>query len=208
MKKLGFTLAEVLITLTIIGVIATMVLPSLQTNVTTRTIETGMQKFYSTFHQGMKSYMSEQNLDSLYLGYKYGQFITSTFNVETQCEKRTDCFAKEYKTILGEKYAGQAPNVTSTNPAYVLQDGTIIFINSLQTVYIDINGKKGPNVLNKDYWVLDLTIKGKLRDISLSAQDPDYEPLTPEATFINYCKKGKREGCFTHFVRNGFKFDY
>lgn len=48
MKKQGFTLAEVLITLTIIGVIATMTLPSLMTNTAEQQYKTGLKKGVNT----------------------------------------------------------------------------------------------------------------------------------------------------------------
>ena len=44
MKKRGFTLAEVLITLTIIGVVATMTLPALMTNTAETQAKTGLKK--------------------------------------------------------------------------------------------------------------------------------------------------------------------
>ena len=48
MKKQGFTLAEVLITLTIIGVIATMTLPALMTNTQEQQAKTGLKKGINT----------------------------------------------------------------------------------------------------------------------------------------------------------------
>ena len=44
MKKHGFTLAEVLITLSIIGVVATMTLPALMTNTAEQQAKTGLKK--------------------------------------------------------------------------------------------------------------------------------------------------------------------
>ena len=48
MKKNGFTLAEVLITLSIIGVVATMTLPALMTNVQEQQARTGIKKAINT----------------------------------------------------------------------------------------------------------------------------------------------------------------
>lgn len=48
MKKTGFTLAEVLITLTIIGVVAMMTLPALMTNVQEQQAKTGLKKGINT----------------------------------------------------------------------------------------------------------------------------------------------------------------
>ncbi|MBQ7764496.1 type II secretion system protein [bacterium] len=48
MKKNGFTLAEVLITLAIIGVVATMTLPALMTNTQEQQAKTGLKKAINT----------------------------------------------------------------------------------------------------------------------------------------------------------------
>lgn len=53
-KKLGFTLAEVLITLGIIGVVAALTLPTLIQNHRKSAIETSLAKFYSTINQAIQ----------------------------------------------------------------------------------------------------------------------------------------------------------
>lgn len=53
-KNLGFTLAEVLITLGIIGVVAAMTMPSLIANHNKRVVETRLKKFYSSINQAIK----------------------------------------------------------------------------------------------------------------------------------------------------------
>lgn len=54
MKKLNaFTLAEVLITLGIIGVVAAMTLPALTTQYTNSVVETRLKKFYSDINQAI-----------------------------------------------------------------------------------------------------------------------------------------------------------
>lgn len=51
MKK-GFTLAEVLITLGIIGIIAAITIPGVMDRYRTKALETGMARFYSVVNQG------------------------------------------------------------------------------------------------------------------------------------------------------------
>ena len=53
MKKHGFTLAEVLITLVIIGIIAAMTLPSLLGGTNKQEIKTGLQKSVSALSQAI-----------------------------------------------------------------------------------------------------------------------------------------------------------
>ena len=52
-KRIAFTLAEVLITLGIIGVVAALTLPSLITNYRKQIIETRLSKFYTTMNQAV-----------------------------------------------------------------------------------------------------------------------------------------------------------
>ncbi len=53
-RKIAFTLAEVLITLGIIGIVAAMTLPTLIQNYKNHVVETRLQKFYSTINQAVK----------------------------------------------------------------------------------------------------------------------------------------------------------
>lgn len=50
----GFTLAEVLITLGIIGIVAAMILPALIQDHRNKVVETRLQKFYTTFNQAIQ----------------------------------------------------------------------------------------------------------------------------------------------------------
>jgi len=53
-KKAAFTLAEVLITLGIIGVVAAMTMPALMSNYRKHVVETRLAKFYSTMNQAIQ----------------------------------------------------------------------------------------------------------------------------------------------------------
>ena len=52
-KRVAFTLAEVLITLGIIGVVAALTIPTLVQNYRQHVVETRLQKFYTTFNQAI-----------------------------------------------------------------------------------------------------------------------------------------------------------
>ncbi len=52
-KRAAFTLAEVLITLGIIGVVAAMTIPTLISNHNKRVVETRLKKFYSSMNQAI-----------------------------------------------------------------------------------------------------------------------------------------------------------
>lgn len=65
LAKLAFTLAEVLIVLGIIGIVAEMTVPTLMNNVSNQTQVSSLKKFYSEFSQGMKQYMLDQGCSDL-----------------------------------------------------------------------------------------------------------------------------------------------
>ena len=56
MKKSGFTLAEVLITLVIIGVIAALTIGTVVSNTTKKQLEAKTKKFYTQFANAFETY--------------------------------------------------------------------------------------------------------------------------------------------------------
>jgi len=62
MRKLGFTLAEVLITLGIIGVIATLTLPTLMTNVAEKEYSTAVKKGFAMFTEAVQLNVAMENI--------------------------------------------------------------------------------------------------------------------------------------------------
>ena len=73
MKKNGFTLAEVLITLAIIGVVATLTLPALMTN-------TAEQQAKSAFKKGINTLTEAAQLNQAIAGYDYSSLISTSTN--------------------------------------------------------------------------------------------------------------------------------
>ena len=71
MKKNGFTLAEVLITLAIIGVIATMTLPALMTNTAEQQAKSGIKK-------GINTLTEAAQLSNAIDGFDYGSLVSSS----------------------------------------------------------------------------------------------------------------------------------
>lgn len=135
-RKQGFTLAEVLITLVIIGVIAAMTLPSLLGGTNKQEIKTGLQKAVSTLSQAITlhyaltgiDFSSISGLDTSEDG-SLGKFMSSRLNA---------------KSIDGN-------DVTT-------QDGIIYYLSNITQsctisnpcqITVDVNGRKGPNTLTE-----------------------------------------------------------
>ena len=92
MKK-GFTLAEVLITLGIVGVVASMTLPTLNNNVQKQTYEAGAKKAYNILSNAVSMYMLDQGVDDLSetpitTATGLAAFVNTYFRVATDCGTR------------------------------------------------------------------------------------------------------------------------
>ena len=165
MKKNGFTLAEVLITLAIIGVVATLTLPALMTN-------TQEQQSKTAFKKGINTLTEAAQMNNAIAGFDYASFSeTSTDDPESQSlygllANRTNV---DYQLTGADTTAAQAVNngasnyvvffrdgsalafandgttlVTDTNVSDMQEDGLVYGIKALY----DTNGRKGPNLLS------------------------------------------------------------
>jgi prepilin-type N-terminal cleavage/methylation domain-containing protein len=173
MKKNGFTLAEVLITLAIIGVVATMTLPALMTNTSEQQYKSAMKKAVNTLTEAAQMHNS---ID----GYSFSGFQTSadivdetadaTFSMEALLRMRTSIdFTKTGNSKFDVKGAGTgaADQAISADEFVHFRDGSVLLYKKSDTiasntnakmeddglptgyvVAIDTNGMKGPNQLS------------------------------------------------------------
>ena len=65
MKKIGFTLAEILITLGVVGIIASLTMPALQTSVQKQSIGPALAKAINTLENANKMLLTQQNARNL-----------------------------------------------------------------------------------------------------------------------------------------------
>ena len=156
MKKLGFTLAEILITLVIIGVIAAMTIPSLMNSTNNEEYRAGLKKAVSSLNQAAKL---EYSLN----GYMLGLNITTSNNAQSLVSSifgpRMSILTSGTGTancaiLANNSYvAGATPDYCFTgndgmiysvfNPAVDSADGSAV----VSKIYVDVNGSKGPNIL-------------------------------------------------------------
>jgi len=176
MRKTGFTLAEVLITLAIIGVIATMTLPALMTNTAEQQAKTGLKK-------GINTLTEAAQMNQAIAGFDYGSVTeASTSDAESQSlygimAKRTSMdFAKSKKitdTALGAAGTSNYAVFFRDGSALMFPEDTKIEADSaalqddglpygLAAIY-DTNGTKGPNIVSNCSGVA-LGISGETKD--------------------------------------------
>lgn len=159
----GFTLAEVLITLGIIGVIAALTIPNLVANYKEKQTITKLKKVYSTFSNAyqltIKEYGTPDTWDEINFAPSRTQVFwdrlkpTLKFIKECNANNRFECWdADNYFTYLNgdstQNHIHNGKQITS-----ILNDGTMIAFNA--GVYYDTGCAR-----NGDYFACaDLTVK-------------------------------------------------
>ena len=172
-SKSAFTLAEVLITLVIIGVVAAMTIPTAINKYKDQELKSQFAKAYSTISQTIQK---TEMID--YYGYAKcfyndsvsGQvnsdcynFFRTAFSKNLQVQKvcasnalLNGCIPeyKVYSTNSGTDGFSKS-NIENNTPAYVLSNGIIIIPYRwfLPLFMVDINGHKGPNAYGKDCFI-------------------------------------------------------
>ena len=196
MLKKGFTLAEVLLTLTIIGVVAAITMPALMTNVNDHVLETQAKKFYSALTDGFEMYKAEMRQDSLIPGLDLDIFRDRIMHTEG-CTG-DNCFADAYTNMNRVPLGVNIPFV----PGDVrrLRDGSVFEIQPVigenrWEVIADVNGNRGPNMAGRDLWHMFIDADGRIEINHIHSAD---------------CQTSDAQGsCVSIFASNNFRFrDY
>ncbi|MBE7710141.1 MAG: type II secretion system protein [Cyanobacteria bacterium SIG32] len=163
MKKQGFTLAEVLITLGIIGVVAAMTIPTLISNTNGAQFKTAYKKALSTLNQAVLMNVALDDTDFSGMvkdgdaGTTVAEFLGARLQTASDITSQYD--DEEAPTIEAYKANDDdTSNVTITNApdvVYAFADGTAFAYNKTADAactkttpcygYIDVNGTAGPN---------------------------------------------------------------
>lgn len=143
--KRAFTLAEVLITLAIIGVVAALTIPTLVSNYQKTQYVAQLKKFYSTFNNGMKTYMASMGCDDMrctdfFKGATSDAEWQTRFNTEIpkifrnlilySYDKHHEFAALNYPQVrgLGSKDTYAMANISGAPYTFVIADGQFVSI--------------------------------------------------------------------------------
>ena len=148
-KKSGFTLAEVLVTLMIIGVIAAMTIPSLMQSTAQQEYKAAFKKAVSMLNQAVTlNYALDGRDASDYTGTGLFDLLTQRLNVMSSTDG-SDLYTADgmWFSLAEPKASGSKPGlgVTEAKACSATVDDVNNPDNVCSVVYIDVNGQKGPN---------------------------------------------------------------
>ena len=184
MKK-GFTLAEVLITLGIIGVVAALTIPTLISNNREKVYVTRLKATYSIFSEALKQASAEDGNPSTWdLG---GTATTESANklydhlkpylkMAGECDSGKNkkyCFYDGvYKSLFDTDFIQQPKTNYGYSRQGQLQNGVAFVFwtrgsceddTSCGALYVDINGEEPPNKAGVDYFNFNIMGTGWIR---------------------------------------------
>jgi len=161
MRKKGFTLAEVLITLSIIGVVAALTIPTVTRKFEKQQYISQYKETFSIISQAAKMVAANNggSLSGVYTGSTAMQTAFEPYlKINKSCNNIDPtgiCMASSYTSLDNQPYTIVGPYT-----GLILANGTSLYFKygdaTSSTIWIDLNGLKGPNVIGKDVHFVDV----------------------------------------------------
>lgn len=219
--KQAFTLAEVLITISIIGVVAALTLPSLISKNNTAAMESKLKKTYSVLSQSLLFAAGELGgLDAV--EFKDGNtesteemfytYLEKYLKISKKCVNSKGCWAQA-RDLRGVKVGAEA-GIGSNIITFTTYDGVSICMDGKTAAdmahygiktnkdglvfYIDVNGMKNPNTFGKDIFLFGFSDKGLL---------PAGKNSTPEQIENSCSASGNGYLCASKVMGNGWHLE-
>ena len=176
----GFTLAEVLITLGIIGIVAAMTIPTLLAKLNNRHTESILKEDYSILQQMMTSANDDGAMSSIVKGNDMEQmenwfktYFLPYIKTANVCYDKRGCWDASAKLLDGSKITTSSVGCGARTISFQLYNGSYVCMDDFGAgsifsrfgvkvesglmdlvFYIDTNGDKNPNMLGKDIFIL------------------------------------------------------
>lgn len=205
---LAFTLAEVLITLGIIGVVAAMTIPTLMNKTNDAEMKSAWKKNYSVFSQATAQMVNDNGgsisglfTDSDSVATQYSQYLQKS-------KVCTDAIAEGCRAPIIGLSNNPSVNVVATGPGVVLSDGAyfqpwlgdkdckqaigapVVFYRCAGAI-IDVNGSKKPNIIGKDNFEFHI-LENRILPYGVQGD--------PWSTATNCTPAGDGEGCGAKYL--------
>lgn len=211
MKKNAFTLAEVLVVIAIIGVVATLTLPNLSRNTsdvdtvakvkkTVATLQTALDMAKDKYGEDLSTWTASDS-SSEDKATRYGTRLSEFLSVSKNCGTNTNqgCFSSSSITAITGSAQRDSIDQNSSYYKIILNDGVSVGFQSSSYIYFDIDGpSKGFNVRGRDIFYLNYSNNNIYWRVPL-----DFENVSG----TNSCRSGTASYC-TGWVMNFENVDY
>ena len=222
MKK-GFTLTELLMALTIVGVLAVLTIPVMMNNIHNRVFANQVKNMAATIEQLAQDELiahRTRDLSDTDFGDREKLLSDKHFSIAKSCtasNARKDCWkvTATGKDKIQYKYLSrQNVNIITDGRTVVLKNG-VMFRYTASTsgkytsgdivgvFFMDINGNDKPNIAGRDLFGFYVTNKGKIVDYSYATESDD-----TLGDKITKCKSSSVYYCYGALADNGWKMDY
>ncbi len=215
----AFTLAEVLITLGIIGVVAALTMPNLIANYQKQLWITQLKKQINVINNNLIRIKADEGVDNLY----DSSFVIGKTN------EALDIDSNKYREYFSLAVAPKGSKIQKLfnsigediNEILITNDGAyLVFVHGDHPyVMLDINGDKMPNRGGRDRFIFYIFNKG-VEHMSLDTDEnrqncinmvkvtssPDYSP--DEFNAIQFSPYGAANVCFTKIMHDGWQMNY
>ncbi len=216
MRKKGFTLAEILITLGIIGVVAALAAPALTKNSGQAKLGPALSKFVNTFENASGLMMQQEGMTKL---------------IESNGDSLPMEQISKHMVVVpsSESYTYYAPGggeggTVDSASVYVLKDGSIMAISPVESIteftdkgafkgivadiIYDINGNAGKNRAGKDVFRFVLDNSGTLVPYGSNAYKYLYSSFETECSADADASLDAGLACTGRIADNAWKADY
>jgi prepilin-type N-terminal cleavage/methylation domain-containing protein len=202
----AFTLAEVLITLLIIGVVASLTISNIINDTQDAEYKTAAKKAYYTMSSALNQMKQDYGSLQFYNGNpaSFKPVFMNYFNIAKDCGYHT-CVSNVDPSDVYKSMSGQwACDIGGGEGQFVTSDGMFVNIqNSANTtlgiiIIVDVNGyQKGPNVYGEDTFWFDI-VDDKL--LPMGASGTNYAGSTYCNRSISGCTRGV--SCAYYVIQN------
>lgn len=234
MKKKAFTIAEILITLGIIGVVAALTLPLLTEDSQKKVYANKLSAAVSDFENAMTTMLEKEGKDMLQLTPAWtGSFLTELNKTMPHKTSKIGALARKnlnksngnafpsdnnfrnhkgaiFSVVITEKYK----SLGTIKESVAMANGCTI-TSIAADVYIDVNGESKPNIWGRDTFRYVLSNDGHLypyggKDWTIysnivNGSTTEYKSTTPKTQCVDN-KNG--DYCAAYLANNGYKMDY
>ncbi len=232
MKK-GFTLAETLITLGIIGVVATLTLPNLMADYKKKTYVAQLQRTYNMIINAFQNFMVDEDVQSLNDTYLYVSY--STADTEARIKQFLNKYMRVTKNCGSVFYSGNSnTTVLDGKSCYASSyksvapgsDGGAFIVGDQNTKYYCVAVNTGATICmsgitSSHAMKLSIDVNGKkgpntmgrdafsLRVNNKGDISEGFSPgFTGDECMADNGRTYGAEGCFTKILNDGWVMDY